>query len=65
MPRENVVLFGQSIGTTAAVELASREKVGGVILEAPLLSGLKVIGFKGGCLGCPWPCIDSFARYAG
>ncbi|CAG0921192.1 unnamed protein product [Notodromas monacha] len=40
---DRVILFGHSIGTVAAVELATRVDVAGVILEAPLLSGWKVM----------------------
>ncbi len=43
---ENVILYGQSIGTVAAVDLATKERFGGVILHgtlgnyiAPILPG--------------------------
>jgi pimeloyl-ACP methyl ester carboxylesterase len=39
---KQVVLVGHSIGTVPAVELASKVEVAGVILEAPIISGLKV-----------------------
>ena len=39
---ENVILYGQSIGTVATVDLASKEKFGGVILHGTLASGLRV-----------------------
>ena len=39
---ENVILYGQSIGTVAAVDLATKEKFGGVILHGTLASGLRV-----------------------
>jgi len=35
---KSVLSFGQSLGTTVAADLAARQKVGGVILEAPLPS---------------------------
>jgi pimeloyl-ACP methyl ester carboxylesterase len=38
---ENIILYGYSIGTVATVELASRHEVGAVILQAPLVSGLR------------------------
>ena len=34
----SILSFGQSLGTTVATDLASRHKVGGLILEAPLPS---------------------------
>lgn len=39
---ENVILYGQSIGTVPTVDLASRFEVGAVILHSPLMSGLRV-----------------------
>ena len=39
---ESIVLMGQSLGSAVTVELAANEKVGGVILEAPLTSVLAV-----------------------
>lgn len=39
---ENVILYGQSIGTVAAVDLATKERFGGVILHGTLASGLRV-----------------------
>ncbi|XP_055344341.1 alpha/beta hydrolase domain-containing protein 17C-like [Paramacrobiotus metropolitanus] len=39
---ENVILYGQSIGTVAAVDLAAKERFGGVILHGTLASGLRV-----------------------
>ncbi len=46
--QSNIYLYGRSIGSTAAVELASRNKVAGVVLIAPLSSGrdmAKQMGF--------------------
>lgn len=41
---ERIILYGQSIGTVAVVDLASRcPEVGGVILHSPLASGLRVV----------------------
>lgn len=41
---ENVILYGQSIGTVAAVDLASRcPDVAAVVLHSPLASGLRVV----------------------
>lgn len=37
-----VILYGQSIGTVAAIDLATRFEVAGVILHSPLMSGMRV-----------------------
>ncbi len=42
VPPDRVISFGQSLGTAVAVDLASKEKVGGVVLEAPFPSGSAV-----------------------
>ena len=39
---ENIILYGQSIGTVPTVDLASRYQVGAVILHSPLMSGMRV-----------------------
>jgi fermentation-respiration switch protein FrsA (DUF1100 family) len=39
---ENIILYGQSIGTVPTVDLASRYEVGAVILQSPLMSGMRV-----------------------
>ena len=39
---ENIVLYGQSIGTVPTIDLASRYEVRAVILHSPLASGLRV-----------------------
>lgn len=39
---ENVILYGQSIGTVPTVDLASRYEVGAVILHSALMSGMRV-----------------------
>ncbi|XP_036211365.1 alpha/beta hydrolase domain-containing protein 17C isoform X2 [Myotis myotis] len=39
---ENIVLYGQSIGTVPTVDLASRHACAAVILHSPLMSGLRV-----------------------
>ena len=39
---EQIVLYGQSIGSVPTVDLASRFEVGGVVLHSPLLSGMRV-----------------------
>ena len=37
-----IILYGQSIGTVATVDLATRYEVAGVILHSPLMSGMRV-----------------------
>lgn len=39
---ENIILYGQSIGTVPTVDLATRYQVGAVILHSPLMSGMRV-----------------------
>jgi len=39
---ENIILYGQSIGTVPTVDLAARYEVGAVILHSPLMSGIRV-----------------------
>ncbi|XP_037367329.1 alpha/beta hydrolase domain-containing protein 17C [Talpa occidentalis] len=39
---ENIILYGQSIGTVPTVDLASRYECAAVILHSPLTSGLRV-----------------------
>ncbi|XP_069463533.1 alpha/beta hydrolase domain-containing protein 17A-like [Ambystoma mexicanum] len=55
---ENIILYGQSIGSVPTVDLASRYDCAAVVLHSPLSSGLRV----------PFPdikktyCCDSFAN---
>lgn len=39
---EKILVYGQSIGTVPSVDLAARERVGGLVLHSPLMSGLRV-----------------------
>lgn len=57
---ENIVLYGQSIGTVATIDLASRYECAGVILHSPLLSGVRV-AFPNSNRDV---CCDPFRRYA-
>jgi len=43
VPDDQVVVYGQSIGSVPSVDLASRTSVGGVILHSAMKSGLGVI----------------------
>jgi len=40
---KNIVVFGRSLGSGPAVELAYRRPVGGLILQSPLLSAVRVV----------------------
>ena len=42
IPPERVIVFGQSLGTAVAVDLAAKHPVGGVVLEAPFASARAV-----------------------
>lgn len=55
VPVEKVVLYGQSLGTAAAVDVASREGCGALVLE----SGLSSAGDMAGAI-MPW--LPRFAR---
>uniref|UniRef100_A0A8C5DBD2 palmitoyl-protein hydrolase n=1 Tax=Gouania willdenowi TaxID=441366 RepID=A0A8C5DBD2_GOUWI len=39
---ENIILYGQSIGTVSTVDLASRYECAAVVLHSPLTSGMRV-----------------------
>lgn len=39
---ENIILYGQSLGTVPTIDLASKYEVGGVVLHSPLTSGMRV-----------------------
>lgn len=60
---ERIVAYGQSVGSGPVLELASKSKLGGVILHSPLLSGIKVIDpepercCRPSCVYC---CFDFF-----
>jgi fermentation-respiration switch protein FrsA (DUF1100 family) len=42
IPKENIILFGESLGSGIAVQLAAKEKFAAVILESPFSSALSV-----------------------
>lgn len=56
VPKEKVILYGQSIGTVPSVDLASREDLAALILHSPLMSGMRV-AFPG--TTTTW-CCDAF-----
>ncbi|CAI5452298.1 unnamed protein product [Caenorhabditis angaria] len=62
-PNKNIVLMGYSIGTTAVIDLAAENPEGlvGVILVAPLTSGLRLVSAKPADPKTCWA--DSFKSY--
>ena len=59
IPQEKIVLYGLSLGSGPAVELASHEPVGGLILEGAFLSTFRVLT-RWNIL--PWDRFDNFAK---
>ena len=43
VPPERIILYGRSLGAGAAVDLAARRFVGGLILESPFLTAFRVM----------------------
>eukprot|EP00658_Telonema_sp_P-2_P084807 TRINITY_DN9516_c0_g1_i1.p1 TRINITY_DN9516_c0_g1~~TRINITY_DN9516_c0_g1_i1.p1 ORF type:complete len:291 (-),score=62.07 TRINITY_DN9516_c0_g1_i1:161-1033(-) len=58
MPADRVILFGQSLGSGPAVDLASRHECGGLILFSPLLSAIRTQTC--GCFAATCRCGDYF-----
>lgn len=56
VPKEKIILYGQSIGTVPSVDLASREDLAALVLHSPLMSGMRV-AFPG--TTTTW-CCDAF-----
>eukprot|EP00931_Biecheleriopsis_adriatica_P047411 TRINITY_DN27331_c0_g1_i1.p1 TRINITY_DN27331_c0_g1~~TRINITY_DN27331_c0_g1_i1.p1 ORF type:complete len:369 (-),score=68.99 TRINITY_DN27331_c0_g1_i1:62-1105(-) len=46
---ERIIVYGQSVGSAAAVQLAAAWPVGGLILHSPLASGLQVLDGQSSC----------------
>ena len=42
VPPNQIILYGQSIGTIASIDLGTKYEVAGVILHSPLMSGMRV-----------------------
>lgn len=61
---DQVILYGQSIGTVAAVDLATRHEVAGIILHSPLMSGMRVAFPDTNRTWCfdPFPSIEKVSR---
>lgn len=59
----NIILYGQSIGTVPTVDLASKYDCAGVVLHAPLMSGMRV-AFNTSRTWCcdAFPTIDKINR---
>ena len=59
----NIILYGQSIGTVPTVDLASKYDCAGVVLHAPLMSGMRV-AFNTSRTWCcdAFPSIDKINR---
>lgn len=60
---ERIVAYGQSVGSGPVCYLASKYKLGGLILHSPMLSGIKVIDPKpdNSCRpSCVCTCFDFF-----
>jgi fermentation-respiration switch protein FrsA (DUF1100 family) len=43
VPAARIILYGRSLGAGAAVDLAARQSVGGLILESPFLTAFRVL----------------------
>ncbi|CAO1315884.1 unnamed protein product [Diamesa tonsa] len=43
LKRENIILYGQSIGTACTVDLATRYEPAGIVLHSPLMSGIRLL----------------------
>jgi fermentation-respiration switch protein FrsA (DUF1100 family) len=43
VPAARIILYGRSLGAGAAVDLAARQPVGGLILESPFLTAFRVL----------------------
>lgn len=62
-PRNDLILYGQSVGSGPSCYLASRRPVRALILHSPILSGLRVIT-PNRCLCCCdiFPNVDRMPR---
>jgi len=59
IPPEKIVLYGQSLGSGPTVDLASREPIGGLILEGAFLSTFRVLTHW---KMLPWDHFDNLAK---
>lgn len=42
-PADNIILYGQSVGTGPSCHLAARKPVRGLVLHSPMVTGIRVI----------------------
>ncbi len=61
VPARRIALYGESLGTGVAVQVAARREVGAVILEAPFTSIAAAAQFHYPFVPCPWLVRDRFA----
>lgn len=60
---DNVILYGQSIGTACAVDLATKYECAGVVLHSPLMSGIRLLfPVKRTWICDAFPIIDKVAK---
>jgi pimeloyl-ACP methyl ester carboxylesterase len=60
---ENVILYGQSIGTAVAVDLGTKYEAAGVVLHSPLMSGIRLLfPVKRTWICDAFPIIDKVAK---
>jgi hypothetical protein len=60
VPARSVVLYGESLGSGVAVQLAAAEEVAGVILDAPFTSAVDVAGLAYPWLPVRWAMLDRY-----
>jgi len=63
---EDIIFYGQSVGSAPAMSVASRMDVAGVILHSPMLSGIKVLDPEPDKICRPsqvFRCFDIFPNY--
>jgi hypothetical protein len=61
---EDIVLYGESLGSGAAVQIAARNQVGGVVLDAPYTSTVDVAALRFPYLPVRWAMFDRFESTA-
>lgn len=59
VPNRRVIIFGQSLGSGVAVDLAARNQCGGLLLISPLLSAIRTHACE--CFACMCRCGDFFS----
>jgi fermentation-respiration switch protein FrsA (DUF1100 family) len=64
VPGERIALYGESLGTGVAVQLAARREVGAVVLEAPFTSVAAAAQCHYPFVPCLWLVRDRFASHS-